>query len=379
MPAELSRLRSPAAVQAALDQFESLGRTAFLARYGYGRSRDFLVRNPQTGNLCDSKAVVGAAFGFEHPEHGALTHDEFSGGEATVVPRLQALGFEVVKVGEDWTLQEVTATVATYFDMLRREALQQRYKKSEFNLELRGVLNGRSKASVELKHQNVSAVLDGLGLPFIAGYKPRGNSQLLLRKEVQRFVLDHAELVQQIVDALEEDRKPGERKFKAVVVDPPEIRKVAKVEPVSRLYLPRKVDYASRDERNRRLGRAGEQWVLEYEQQRLYEAGLSDLFERVDWVSDRLGDGAGYDILSVESHTQRRCIEVKTTNGAYGSSFIVSRNELDFSQEAGDEFFLYRVFDFRQAPGLYILRGDISKQVHLEALDYRASFRRLAS
>ena len=104
MPAELSCLRSPAAVQAALDQFEVLGRAAFLSRYGFGRSRDFLVRNPRTGSLCDSKAVVGAAYGFEHPEHGPLTHDEFSGGEATVVPRLQALGFEVVKVGEDWTL-----------------------------------------------------------------------------------------------------------------------------------------------------------------------------------------------------------------------------------------------------------------------------------
>lgn len=379
MPAELSRLRSPAAVQAALDQFESLGRTAFLALYGFGRSRDFLVRNPQTGNLCDSKAVVGAAYGFEHPEEGPLTHDEFSGGEATVVPRLQTLGFEVGKVGEDWTLQEVTATVASYFEMLRLEALQRQYKKSEFNLELREVLNGRSKASVELKHQNVSAVLDGLGLPFIPGYKPRGNSQLLLRKEVQRFVLDHAELVQQIVDALEEDRAPGKKRFKALVVAPPEIRTVAKLEPASRLYLPRKVDFASRDEQNRRLGRAGEQWVLEYEQQRLQEAGLAELFERVDWVSDRLGDGAGYDILSVESHTQRRCIEVKTTNGGHCSSFVVSRNELDFSQDAGDEFFLYRVFDFRQEPGLYILRGDISKHVHLEALDYRASFRRLVS
>lgn len=377
MPAELSRLRSPAAVQTALDQFESLGRAAFLALYGFGRSRDFLVRNPKTGNLCDSKAVVGAAYGFEHPEHGPLAHDEFSGGEATVVPRLQALGFEVVKVGEDWSLQEVTSTVASYFEMLRREALQQQYKKSEFNLELREVLNGRSKASVELKHQNVSAVLDGLGLPFIAGYKPRGNSQLLLRKEVQRFVLDHAELVEQIVDALEESRLPSEKRFKAVVVDPPEMRTVAKLESVNRLYLPRKVDHATRDERNRRLGRAGEQWVLEYEQQRLKEAGLAELFERVDWVSDRLGDGAGYDILSVESHIQRRCIEVKTTNGGHDSSFAVSRNELDFSQDAGDEFFLYRVFNFRLQPGLYILRGDIARHVHLEALDYRASFRRL--
>ena len=54
---------------------------------------------------------------------------------------------------------------------------------------LRKQLNGRSKASVELKHQNISAVLTGLGLPFIQGYKPRGNSQLLLRKAVQEYVI----------------------------------------------------------------------------------------------------------------------------------------------------------------------------------------------
>lgn len=52
----LSRLHSPSAVQAALNEFGSLGRTAFLERYGFGKSRDFLVRNPMTGELCDSKA-----------------------------------------------------------------------------------------------------------------------------------------------------------------------------------------------------------------------------------------------------------------------------------------------------------------------------------
>jgi hypothetical protein len=145
------------------------------------------------------------------------------------------------------------------------------------------------------------------------------------------------------------------------------------------VYLPRKVDYASRDESNRRLGREGEQWVIEYEQHRLKEAGMADLFSRLDWVSDRLGDGAGYDILSFESATQRRCIEVKTTNGPYAQSFILSRNELDFSHDAGDEFYLYRVFDFRKKAALYILQGDISKHVHLEPLDYRASFRRVVS
>jgi hypothetical protein len=45
---------------------------------------------------------------------------------------------------------------------------------------------------VELKFQNVSAVLHGLNLPFVPGYKPRSNSQLLLRKAVQRYLLENA-------------------------------------------------------------------------------------------------------------------------------------------------------------------------------------------
>ncbi|EKE2404059.1 TPA: hypothetical protein L5057_005339, partial [Escherichia coli] len=54
---QLSQLRSPAAVQAAIDEFVQLGRTKFLARHGYGKSRDFLVRDPKTGTDCDSKAI----------------------------------------------------------------------------------------------------------------------------------------------------------------------------------------------------------------------------------------------------------------------------------------------------------------------------------
>jgi hypothetical protein len=72
-----------------------------------------------------------------------------------------------------------------------------------------------------------------------------------------------------------------------------------------------------------------------------------------------------------------RFIKVKTTNGTRTCSFVVSRNEVDFSREAGDRFHLYRVFDFRQQPRLYILKGDLVRQVHLEAMDYRASFRRM--
>lgn len=377
MGAELSRLRSPSAVQQALDEFAALGRTAFLDRYGFGKSRDYLVRNPRTGELCDSKAVVGAAYGFEHPEEGPLKAADFSGGEATVVPKLQALGFEAVKVGEDWSPEEVQATVAAYFDMLALEAAQQPYNKSERNSQLRQALRGRSKASVEMKHQNVSAVLAGLGLPFIPGYKPRGNTQFLLRQQVQKFVLDQSEAVRKIVDALEEVKPAPAKTFSAIVVDPPPVEVVAQLQTGPRVRLPRRMDYAARDESNRALGRAGEQWALEFEQHRLLQEGLGELFPRVDWVSDRLGDGAGYDILSFDSAAEPRYIEVKTTNGAHASSFIISRNELDFSREVEEAFYLYRLFQFRGAPSMYVLRGDISKQLHLEPLDFRASFKKL--
>jgi hypothetical protein len=363
-----------------LAEFSTLGRTAFLARYGYGKSRDFLVRNPANGELCDSKAIVGAAYGFQYPHEGPLKPTDFSGGEATVVPKLQSLGFEVVRIGEDWSQEEVDATVATYFEMLLLEAKQEKFNKSERNASLRQVLKGRSQASVELKHQNISAVLHGMDLPFISGYKPRGNSQLLLRKAVQKFILDRGDLLGHVVNALEEVKAPAEKQFRAVLVVAPAIELVAHLQSVApRIRLPRKSDFAARDEANRLLGRNGEQWVLGFEQQRLQDAGRAELFQRVDWVSDRLGDGAGYDILSYDATDQPRYIEVKTTNGAHSSAFIMTRNELEFSQESGDAFHLYRVFQFRTTPLLYMLRGDVSKQLHLEPIDYRASFRRIAA
>lgn len=132
MAVELSRLQRPAAIQAALDEFSHLGRKEFLSRYGFGKSRDFLVRDGKSGQLCDSKAIVGAAFGYQFPGEGPLKPADFSAGEATVVPKLQRLCFDVVRIGEDWTSDEVQATVASYFEMIRLETVQQRYTKSEF-------------------------------------------------------------------------------------------------------------------------------------------------------------------------------------------------------------------------------------------------------
>lgn len=92
----LADLTLPSAVNRALDEFDLLGREAFLRKYGFGPAREYFVRR---GNrLYDSKAIVGAAFSYQFPDHGPLNAAAFSGGEATVQRKLEELGFEMVVV-----------------------------------------------------------------------------------------------------------------------------------------------------------------------------------------------------------------------------------------------------------------------------------------
>lgn len=79
------------AVERALDEFDGLGRSAFLDKYGYAEAKDyFLVTD--TGRY-DSQAIFAAAY---EAQHGvAVANEEISGGEAGAARRLQELGFVV--------------------------------------------------------------------------------------------------------------------------------------------------------------------------------------------------------------------------------------------------------------------------------------------
>ena len=94
-------------------------------------------------------------------------------------------------MADAWTKEEVVATVEAYFEMLALELDDRDFNKAEYNRNLRTHLNNRTKAAVELKHQNISAVLDSLGLRFINGYKPKGNYQALLRESVQAHLASY--------------------------------------------------------------------------------------------------------------------------------------------------------------------------------------------
>jgi hypothetical protein len=67
--------------------------------------------------------------------------------------------------------------------MLTAELSDQPYVQSHHSAALMAEI-GRTHRSVEFKHQNISAVLEELGLPWIQGYKPKRNyTERYLRRD----------------------------------------------------------------------------------------------------------------------------------------------------------------------------------------------------
>ena len=131
---------------------------------------------------------------------------------------------------------------------------------------------------------------------------------------------------------------------------------------------------AARAERNRALGKAGEERVLKYERDALTAVGREDLAQQIRWVSEEDGDGAGYDIASFDADGRQRLIEVKTTDGWERTPFHISRNELAVSDERREEWCLFRLWNFARKPRAFELRPPLDAHVSLTATSFQASF-----
>src|SRR5207237_10630379 len=90
--AQLAAIR-PEHVLRAIPQFDTMGREAFLARYGFRRSRGYMLE--RDGRLYDSKALLGAAYQWASDGSTPLTYDKFNGGVSQTVKILTRLGFTV--------------------------------------------------------------------------------------------------------------------------------------------------------------------------------------------------------------------------------------------------------------------------------------------
>jgi hypothetical protein len=285
------------------------------------------------------------------------------------------------RTGQDWSEREVDRIVADYFEMLRKELACEEYSKAEHRRSLLPSLDGRSDGAVEFKYANISGVLVGLGLPYVEGYKPRGNYQTLLAQKVIAFLDACPALVDGMGEAplVSPATLPDLRPFAPaeVVEDPPE-RIALPDEAVKpwRTLTGRRIDFAARDAANRRLGEIGEEFALWYERQRLRDAGRDDLARKVRWVARDVGDGLGFDILSFDQTDDSELyVEVKATGLGKFFRFLVTDLEVRCSEDVGERFRLYRVFDAGRRPRLYVLPGPLGERCELHPTLYRATLR----
>jgi hypothetical protein len=178
------------------------------------------------------------------------------------------------KIGKPWNDNELDVIVADYFSMLRLELSRQPFVKSHHSANLMQQI-GRTHRSVEFKHQNISAVLEEMGLPWIVGYKPKRNYQASIFGAIDRYLSSNQDVVYEQLPpkvlAVADDS--------AAFVDAPKLE-LRSVRPWLLERLVRKFDPVERDLRNRSLGRAGEEFVLEIEKKKLERFQRPDLLKK---------------------------------------------------------------------------------------------------
>lgn len=272
---------------------------------------------------------------------------------------------------DPWTDEENDLIVADYFAMLADDIAGRRYNKAEHRRALLPLLGNRSEGSVEFKHQNISAVLKGLGEDWIPGYKPAFNFQNALIDAVARWLALHPAWLGRLPEAA-----TGLHETAPIWIGPPPTlsNQPPPQELEQMLHIARNFDVAGRDQRNRALGRAGEERVLAHERASLKAVGRDDLARKVRWVSEEDGDGAGYDIASFAPDGGARLIEVKTTNGWERTPFHITRNELAVAEGRRSEWCLFRLWNFSREPKAFELRPPLDAHVSLTPTTFQARF-----
>lgn len=275
---------------------------------------------------------------------------------------------------EVWSDPEIDLIIVDYLAMLADELAGRSFNKAERNRALQTLIP-RGRGSIEFKHQNISAVMLGLGQPWIEGYKPASNFQLALVDGVLRWLDARPDWLLPKLKA--ETVGASVHETPALWIGPPPTHRnePPPVDPEFIAAIGRKYDVAERDARNRQLGKAGEGIILHHERHSLAQSGRDDLASKVRWTAVQDGDGFGYDIASFEPDGRERLIEVKTTNRWDRTPFHISRNELAVANARRDHWHLVRIWDFARTPKAFALRPPLEAYAELTATSFLASLR----
>lgn len=164
--------------------------------------------------------------------------------------------------GEDWTDIQNDLVVADYFAMLAATARGDRLVKLHRYKHV-AVMIGKSHKAVERKHQNISAVLEKIGLHWLNGLAPLRNYQASLIAAVDRYLSERPELTgnaepEPAIARVFERQLVWQGPRQSLALVPPPVLTADDGKSTDALArLVQKFDPVLRDARNRQLGLAG--------------------------------------------------------------------------------------------------------------------------
>lgn len=137
-------------------------------------------------------------------------------------------------------------------------------------------------------------------------------------------------------------------------------------------YNNKYINFEGELKKNTDLGKKGEDIIVEYEKRLLILEGRKDLAAKVFATRNIAGNAERFDVLSYDKEGHEKYIEVKTTKGDLDNIFFISENEVEFSEQYKDNYYLYRVYNFdikSMSANLKIIKGPINR-INLQATNY---------
>ena len=133
-------------------------------------------------------------------------------------------------------------------------------------------------------------------------------------------------------------------------------------------------NYLRRSNQSNKIGDAGEEYVIEYEKNKLISKNLSHLAEKVIWQAKDYSFFPGYDIKSFNEVGEEIFIEVKSTIGSKQTQFEITDTELKAAEKLGDSYYIYCVHDVLKKPKIFAIKNLSklinNKDIELKNLDY---------
>lgn len=277
---------------------------------------------------------------------------------------------------EEWADNEIRAAVRDYFTALQAELRGRSPRTSGLWQPRLGRADDPDPAALQRKYGQIGAVLMDHGLPYCVGHAPVRDYRPSLVAAVRDYLRNHPPLLE-LMEAAVFRPVPTLPALdgllpRHVLSRPPADGSAPVMGGTTELIAG--VDFLEKEQRNRSLAMAGQQFVLAFERQRLQAQGLHKYAEAIEHVSAEHGDGAGFDVVSYGVDGRERYIGVKTTRFRRETPLYLNAHEVAMSQIWGSRYWIYRVHNFPKAPRLYRVNGSLAGHFDLEPTQYRATF-----